>query len=78
MKVRAKHNVRDINGWHLTGQVFDTDEDLGDAVEVLDAPKAAPAVKQEAPKEEPEKVPEPVAEKEQPKARSASRRRVSK
>lgn len=53
MKVRAKHNVRDASGWHLTGQVFETDADLGDAVEVLEAPKQEEPVQDEPAAEEP-------------------------
>lgn len=39
MKVRARNNVKDLNGWHMTGEVFETEEDLGNSVEVLEAPK---------------------------------------
>ena len=64
MLVKAKWNVKGLDGWHFTGEVFQTEEDYGDAVEVLDVPKAPPAkepVKAEAPVPE-----EPKAEK--PKA----------
>ena len=54
MKVRAKWNVRDAAGWHVTGAVFETDEDMGDAVEVMEGPKRR-AVKEP----EPETAPEP-------------------
>lgn len=56
MLVKAKWNVKDAAGWHSTGEVFHTEEDLGEAVEVLDAPKEAPS------KAEPEKTPEGTAE----------------
>lgn len=39
MLVKAKWNVKDENGWHRTGEVFETETDLGRAVEVLSAPK---------------------------------------
>lgn len=40
MLVKAKWNIKDDSGWHMTGEVFQTKEDLGDAVEILDgAPK---------------------------------------
>ena len=71
MKVRAKQNVRDASGWHLTGCVFETEEDLGAAVEVLDAPKRRPEPEpkpvEAAPAEEPKQEPE--------KTKSASRRK---
>lgn len=53
MLVKAKWNVKDAAGWHEAGEVFRTENDLGDAVEVLDAPKKKPAEKQ-APVKEPE------------------------
>lgn len=69
MKVRARQNVRDASGWHLTGQVFETDADLGEAVEVLDTQKAEEpeAVQVEPVREEPV-AKEPVQEA--PKTRS--------
>lgn len=70
MLVKAKWNVKDNAGWHEAGEVFNTDSDLGDAVEVLDAPKKV--VKTEEPKAEPK--PEAVAE-EKPKA--APRRKTA-
>ena len=65
MKVRAKWNVKDAAGWHRTGSVFETEEDLGNAVEILDKPKPA-----EKPAEAPAVKQEP-AEKEAPAAREA-------
>ena len=38
MLVKAKWNVKDAAGWHRAGDVWNTESDLGDAVEVLDAP----------------------------------------
>jgi hypothetical protein len=72
MLVKAKWNVKDEAGWHSTGDVFMTDADLGDAVEVLDAPKKAPEATKvpDAPK-----APEAPAEDEKPKT---SRRKASK
>ena len=40
MKVKAKWSVKDATGWHDAGEVFETESDLGDAVEVLEAKKA--------------------------------------
>ena len=65
MKVRAKWNVRDAAGWHVAGAVFETDEDLGDAVEVLEGPKRRAVKKPEqetAPAPETEPAPETVTE----------------
>ena len=69
MLVKAKWNVKDATGWHSAGEVFDTENNLGDAVEVLEAPRKA-VVK--APVEEP--APEPV--KEQP-AKATTRRKAA-
>ena len=74
MLVKAKWNVRDAAGWHKAGEVFNTDADLGDAVEVLDAPKKAePEKKAEPVKSEP--TPEKSAEE---KPKTATRRRTVK
>ena len=55
MLVKAKWNVKDSTGWHKCGEVFDTVEDLGDAVEVLEMPKRQAPVKaaDAAPEQEP-------------------------
>ena len=58
MLVRAKWNIKDAAGWHMTGEIFETEEELGDAVEVLFKPE-------EPPKEEPAQ--EPVKEPEKPR-----------
>ena len=73
MLVKAKWNVKDAFGWHRAGEIWNTDKDLGDAVEVLDAPKAEP--KQETVKET-----ELVATeaKEPAKARTSARRKTTK
>lgn len=60
MLVKAKWNVRDASGWHKAGEVFNTDADLGDAVEVLDAPKKA---RQKPVEIEPEPAEKPAEEK---------------
>ena len=73
MLVKAKWNVKDANGWHDAGAVFETDADLGNAVEVLEQPAKAVEVK---PESVPEAKPEPV--KEEVKAerpRAATRRK---
>ena len=67
MLVKAKWNVKDAAGWHKAGDVFHTDQDLGDGVEVLDAPKRTEPVKEPVPAAEPAKeTPKPTEEK--PKA----------
>ena len=58
MKVVARQNVRDASGWHLKGQVFETEEDLGAAVDVLDGQKP----------EQRKAEPEPIAKEREPKA----------
>ena len=81
MLVKAKWNVKDSNGWHKTGDVFETESDFGDAVEVLEAPKKAEP-KKAVPEKEPEAVKaeehaaKPAAEPAKPK--TPSRRKVSK
>lgn len=79
MLVKAKWNVKDASGWHDAGDVFETSDDLGDAVEVLDAPRATVkatevvmAVNQEAS----EKVQEP-AKKETSVRATSSRRKAA-
>ena len=69
MLVKAKWNVKGSDGWHMSGEVFNTEEDFGEAVEVLDAPVAR--------KKEPEPVKEPEEPvKEEPaKARTPARKR---
>ena len=81
MLVKAKWSVKDASGWHDAGEVFHTENDLGEAVEVLDAPKRPAQKKQEPVKEpvtatepetaEPVKEPEKTAET----PRSPSRRK---
>lgn len=72
MLVKAKWNVKGSDGWHMGGEVFHTEEDFGEAVEVLDAPKMTASEK------EPDPVPESVKEepvKEQPKPKTSASRR---
>ena len=58
MLVKAKWNVKDAAGWHKAGEVFNTSQNLGDGVEILDEPKQPePAVQAEA---APETVNEPA------------------
>lgn len=80
MLVKAKWNVKDAAGWHNAGEVFKTDADLGDAVEVLDGPKKTVKASEPIKAAEPETVKEP--EKEAPKAEKPNaapvRRRNSK
>jgi len=82
MLVKAKWNVRDAAGWHKPGDVFETDADFGDKVEILipDAGKQQPpkASKPESkPEAEKAEKPEPVKE-EPPKPKTTTRRKVSK
>lgn len=78
MKVKAKWNVKDGSGWHSAGEVFETESDLGDAVEILDAPKKQESVKKAEPEKEPVKEPEKAVESaEEPvRTRSAARRKT--
>ena len=86
MLVKAKWSVKDASGWHNAGEVFTTEQDMGDAVEVLDAPKAA--VQLPEPDMEPENVPEaakpetepePEAKAERPRGnRNGARRKAVK
>ena len=66
--VKARWNVKDSGGWHNAGEVFETEQDLGDAVEILDEPKAAVPVKES----------EPAVAEEPARPKSTSRRKVSK
>ena len=81
MLVKAKGNVRDAAGWHKAGEIFFTESDLGDAVEVLDAPKKAAPVKEAPEKAEPvpqepvKAEPEKEASKEPAKAKTTTTRR---
>lgn len=84
MKVRAKWNIKGSDGWHLAGEVFETMEDFGNAVEVLDAPKKAPHKAPEpapAPATTPETAQEPVKTEEPaeetPKRSSSRRKKTS-
>jgi hypothetical protein len=68
MLVRAKWSVKDDSGWHNAGEVFQTEKDLGDAVERLETPaKTVP--------EKPEKE-EPVKTEEAPKRASTRRKKA--
>ena len=79
--------MKDATGWHDAGEVFETESELGDAVEVLEAPKEKRPKKEPEPVKEPEPEavaePEPAEEpaeepvKEQVKPRSTTRRKVS-
>ena len=81
MLVKAKGNVRDAAGWHKAGEIFQTESDLGDAVEVLDAPKRtkpvreAPMKEVPAPQEPAKAEPENEAAKEPAKAKTMTTRR---
>lgn len=68
MLVKAKWSVKGSDGWHMGGDVFHTNEDYGNAVEVLDAPTEQ--------KKEPEPVKEPV-KAEPAKAKTPARRKTT-
>ena len=70
MLVKAKWNVKDASGWHSAGEVFQTESNLGGAVEVLDEPASIQPVKE--PVAEPEKE---EAKAEKPKG--STRRRTT-
>ena len=74
MLVKAKWNVKDAGGWHSAGDVFQTEAELGDAVEVLDAPKKPEA----APVPEPVKEPEAPAEAKAEKPKTSARRKTTR
>ena len=50
MKVKALCTIKDENGWHNAGEVFETETDLGNLAEILDKPEKAE--KAEEPQEE--------------------------
>ena len=71
MLVKAKWHIKDKTGWHATGEVFQTDDDLGNAVEVISGPE-----KKEPKASVPEvKSPEPEAAQEAEKPKTTSRRK---
>ena len=80
MLVKAKWNVKDSSGWHRAGEVFDTKEELGEAVELLEAPRRQKTEpKEEVPVKEPEKAPEQKkTETGKAPARQTQRRKNSK
>jgi len=81
MLVKAKWNVKDAAGWHKAGEVFETSDNLGEAVILVGEPRK-PVIKEpkDVPAEEPEAEPvkEPEAEpvEEQP-VRSRTRRKTT-
>lgn len=78
MKVRARWNVKDGNGWHSVGEVFETESNLGDAVEVLEAPKKPEPARNPVPAKAPEKAPEKAAAASGEMVRSRRRKADSK
>jgi hypothetical protein len=74
MLVKAKWNVKDASGWHGAGDVFETEDNLGNAVEILDAPKVKAADVVKAVEEQDPAKEEVKAEK--PKA-ATRRKRIS-
>ena len=76
MLVKAKWNVKDAAGWHSAGDVFNTESDLGNAVEVLDTPKKVQEVVKEEPA--PESKPESVKKEAPVRTTSTRRKNVSK
>lgn len=82
MKVRAKWSVKDATGWHDAGEVFETEADLGNAVEVLEEAKKPKAAKKAEPEPKPEETAEAEPAREETpvqepvKPRSTARRKV--
>lgn len=70
MLVKAKWNVKDSAGWHRANEVFETEEDLGDGVEVLTQEAQKKVQMPEVQDAEPERTEEP--------AKPRTRRKVSK
>lgn len=70
MLVKAKCNVKDSSGWHVAGDIFETEADFGDNVEVL---LEAEKHEHTGPAMEPEKEPE----KESAKTKAPSRRKAA-
>ena len=71
MLVKAKWNVKDASGWHSAGEVFQTENDLGDDVEVLEGKTEKPGAE----------APEGTNAKEEVKAekpKTSTRRRIAK
>lgn len=69
MLVKAKWSIKDASGWHNAGEEFQTEEDLGDAVERLE--KTVETVSEIPAKEEPAK------QEEAPKRVPARRKKAS-
>lgn len=72
MLVKAKWNVKDSAGWHSAGDVFNTDEDLGDAVEALETAQQPVPAEPDTPVQE--SAQEPEKEPEKPRTRRKSAR----
>ena len=47
MLVKAKWNVKDADGWHKAGEVWDAKDDLGDCVEIMEKPMTQQNVEQQ-------------------------------
>lgn len=70
MLVKAKWSVKDSSGWHNPGDVFLTEDNLGDSVEIIETAK-----KTEEKKPEPEKETAKAVEKKPDKPAEAPRTR---
>ena len=70
MLVKAKWNVKDGAGWHSAGEVFETNDELGDCVEVLIPEEPKEVAQEKAQETEPEKA--------EPAKPRTSRRKISK
>lgn len=68
MKVKALCTIKDGTGWHMAGEVFETDEDLGNLVEVVE----------KAPVAEPTEAPEVAEIAEKPKPKTSRKKNTSK
>lgn len=71
MLVKALCTIHDGNGWHNAGEIFETEDDLGDAVEAVKDETVEPETEPE-PEDEPEKEPE-----KEPRPKSTRRKKVS-
>ena len=77
MLVKAKWNVKDSNGWHEPGEVFQTEDDLHDNVIVLEAAKKSEPVTEPVKEPETEPKAEPEAEPAKAEAPKTARRKRS-
>ena len=78
MLVKAKWTVKDASGYHNAGEVWNTSEDLGDAVECLERPVKPKTKPAEPVTEEPEAKPAEAEKAETEPAKPKANRRKNK